>query len=276
MKKSLIFFAFVAITSLTLNVRADFVTSSTAGVGWQSWDSSVLGTSGKPYWNRSSFDGADYNIGHYMTKTGAFVVGNGPGVALPFWGKTFVSGSATDTGAADKNFWMTKDGIDHSILYLEKVAANKNIFGWFETDSAGSVLGAKHVLFDGNVVSPVSGPVNFAPTAYNGFYLEGPSGSFHSLSGFNSPDDNLQHFTIFKEDDFTFWIGVEDLKKSSSDKDYNDMIFKFTFSEGKTPPGGDQTGVVPEPTTMSLMLIGLAGIGAFAWTRRNRRDESAE
>jgi hypothetical protein len=64
-------------------------------------------------------------------------------------------------------------------LYLNSSAnlAELKEFGWFETNSAGNVIGTKHVLFHGSGVPPgtavpdaVGATVSFMPTQYFGYY----------------------------------------------------------------------------------------------------------
>lgn len=168
-----------------------------AGSGWQTWTlgdnntiPSDLNDNSAPYWDvtwetfSNTYGGtpADKNAGFCLTSTGDCQgLGSGasaPG-ALPFWGTPY--NSATDTGGARDNtvFFRSSGGRLRATLFLN-FSANPteiNEFGWFETNSTGTVIGNRHMLFQGSgeptgslTPDPVGKSVVFTPTRYFGYY----------------------------------------------------------------------------------------------------------
>lgn len=228
--------AVILITILTLfsvnNSFADSIIGTSNG-GWRSWTSADLNENLNPYWDGNSSDSSSpYTIGNYLTNTGGFAGGSGPGTALPYWGN--VNGGA-------ENITMQRTGGSNNVVMKAEVAgyANSNEFGYI--DSSGS-----HMLFSG-VANPSPATIAiFAPTSDYVFYLLSPDGLFKSDM---SNREEYQHFAIFQESAGTFWIGMEDLKSvCSADKDYNDMIVKISQVN------------VPEPASIVLLAFGLIGL----------------
>jgi hypothetical protein len=70
-----------------------------------------------------------------------------------------------------------------------------------------------------------------------------------------SANTGQQHFAVFgapPDAPYLYWIGMEDLRLGSSDRDYNDMIVRVSV-------------VTPEPA--SWLLVG-AGLVLATWVRR--------
>jgi hypothetical protein len=167
------------------------------GAGWQTWtvtpissDQPDLNDNGAPWWdlqwaaagsNYASTAGADKNPGFCMTATGDCVgIGSGalaPGT-LPFWSMQY--DSASDTGGVRDNkvFFRSSGARLRATLYLNATANPNEVndFGWFETNSTGTVSGTKHLLFSGTGVTkdqiptPTGTSVVFTPTRYFGYY----------------------------------------------------------------------------------------------------------
>ena len=166
------------------------------GAGWQSWtvtpissNQPDLNDNGAPWWDLQwaaagsygSSTLADKNPGFCMTATGDCVgigsQGLAPG-ALPFWGMPY--DSVNDMGGArDNKVYFRGSGASlRATLYLNATANPNEVndFGWFETNSTGSIVGVRHKLFSGTGVTkdqiptPTGTSVFFTPTRYFGFY----------------------------------------------------------------------------------------------------------
>ena len=244
-------FCFAVIFALILFSASAFADtiSGTAGNGWQSWVAGNANENGTPYWDGNSTDSTlPANVGNYLTNTEFFSGNTVPG-AIPFWGGAFNSGADTG-GAADANFSFTKTGTSNPAALKIEVAGNAGVneFGWYDVGSPSTL----HPIFIGSDTNGAS--ATFIPSTNYGFYLKSSPASgiltFLTQSGSSPSDSGNQHFAVF-QDGSAFWIGMEDLAFSVSDKDYNDMIVKVSSTS------------VPEPTTMLLLglgLIGLAGV----------------
>ena len=224
--------------------------SGTAGAAFQSLAGTNLNQNGKPYWDNTSIDGSNKNVGFFLVNAPTAPLADAPG-ALPYWGNAF--DSVTDSGgAADMNFTFQKTA-SFSIASLQlEVAQNANIneFGWYNTANP-SVL---NPIFLGPDSASASN--SFTPSAQYGFYLKGAGGIYYTQSALNpSGDTNHQHFAVFQESSATgaevYWIGIEDLSVSGlngaegTKGDYNDMLVRI--SAAVVP-------AVPEPSTVMLVL----------------------
>jgi hypothetical protein len=176
----------------------------TSGNGWQTWSiapSSTLGDLGDlnsnnaPYWdvpfltfNAGGYGGnpANKSVGWCLTSNGDCQgMGsalNAPG-AIPFWGGSYVG--ATDSGGAldPKVYFRTNFSGQtfQATLYLNTATNTREIneFGWFQTNSSGTLNGTKHIIFQGSgyppgtlTPDPVGKVVAFTPTQYFGFYYQ--------------------------------------------------------------------------------------------------------
>jgi hypothetical protein len=188
----------IAIAAVTICGSSNAQTLiGTPGAGWQTWtvtpissNQPDLNDSGAPWWDlqwaaAGSYGlnsmGADKNPGFCMTSTGDCVgIGSqalAPGT-LPFWSMPY--DSANDTGGErdDKVYFRSSGGRLRATLYLNATANPNEVndFGWFETNSTGTLSGTKHLLFSGTGVTkdqiptPTGTSVVFTPTRYFGYY----------------------------------------------------------------------------------------------------------
>jgi hypothetical protein len=216
--------------------------------GFQSWGVGNLNENGAPYWDSGSNDGAQKNIGYCMSGTGACGMSGAPGV-LPYYG--------AGGGAAVSGFTFTKNSSGSQAAMQIEIAghASTNIFGWYEVDT-----NVKHLIFTG---PDVAGAVAvFTPTLNYGFYLQTGSGTFYTNSVVGA-DSGKQHFALFQQSAVVgsevYWMGIEDLPFSSSDKDYNDMVIKLN-SVG-----------VPEPSSILGLGLGLGTVLLLLGTSLRRK-----
>jgi hypothetical protein len=93
MRRKLCFAVLVALVLFSVNAFADTVAGTSSG-GWRAWTITDVNQNRTPYWDGNSYDsGNSYNIGNYLTNTGGFSSGSGPGIAYNYWG--------TATGGSD-------------------------------------------------------------------------------------------------------------------------------------------------------------------------------
>ena len=190
------------------------------GAGWQSWSVTPISSTqpnlndnGAPWWdlqwagagsNYVNTSGADKNPGFCMTASGD-CVGMGsaalaPG-ALKFWGMPY--DSVGDTGGLrDNKVYFRSTGASLVATLFLNATANPdevNDFGWFETNSTGTIVGTRHTLFSGTGVTkdqiptPTGTAVTFTPTRYFGYFYSDvsepacPDGTDTYLNGLNTP-----------------------------------------------------------------------------------------
>jgi hypothetical protein len=227
------FLVFAAVALFLAPAAFGDIVSGTGG--FQSWAVGDLNQDGTPYWDHTSWDTGLKNIGYCISGTGACGMSGAPGY-IPYYG--------TAGGAAVSAFTFVKNSSGSQAAMQIEIAgnANFNIFGWYDV-----ATNTKTQLFSG---PQGAGAVSiFTPTANYGFYLQTGSGTFYTNSGVGA-DSGKQHFALFQQSAVVgsevYWMGIEDLPLSSSDKDYNDMVIKLN-SVG-----------VPEPS--SILGLGL-GIG---------------
>ena len=250
----------------------------------------VTGSGGipAPYWNtefgasRPNDEGhaAEKNVGFCMTSTGdcqgigSALIAPGP---LKFWASTaFVPGNGNlgIGGARDNKVYFRNSGFRTStgfrwnsykatlVLQNSSVPCGINAFGWFETNSTGTVIGNMHELFSGTGEpryacalrpSRVGTTVTFTPTQYFGYYYSDVSeptqvngvddhGCYaYTLFNFNEPNcqasnQGAHDLVVFSTNPgsshATYWVAGEDPTDcTTQDGDCNLTIVKVSTSE---------------------------------------------
>lgn len=241
------------------------------GADWQTWNLAKdasgnfidLNSNGAPYWDVPflAFSFGVYggtpaakSVGWCLTSTGdcqgvgSALFAPGP---LPFWGMYY--NAAADTGGAIDPKVYFGNGSQKTLqatLYLNTATNTREIneFGWFETNSTGTVNGTKHKLFQGTGFSqtltpdPVGKTVTFTPTRYFGFYFNDVSDPQTSSSGcnaytifaFNDSDctnasgqgDHVFAVFLQPETDPIYWVAGQDPSACTSDGDCNLTLVK--------------------------------------------------
>lgn len=272
----------VTVVAICGNLYAQTLIGS-SGAGWQTWNLATdvnsnfidLNSNGAPYWDVPfltfknggglSYGGnpANKSVGWCLTSTGDCQgVGSAlvaPG-AIPFWGMPY--NAATDTGGAlDPVMYFRSSSFQsyQATLYLNTATNTREIneFGWFETNSTGSVSGTKHVLFNGSgnppgtlTPDPIGKTVTFTPTQYFGFYYQDVSdpepadnnlGCYaYSIFAFNDedctaagsstygPGQGDHVFAIFQQSSSVYWIAGQDPSMCNLDGDCNLTVVKLS------------------------------------------------
>lgn len=187
-----------------------------SGAGFQNWTAADLNNNGAPYWDAvtRNYLGnvTSKNVGFCLTAAGDCVgilsAPHAPG-PIPFWGMTYNSAGDAQ-GAIDPTVFFHRKG-EHLKATLQLQLSSQpteiNEFGWFETNKTGTVLGARHKLFQGSGVPPGSltpdpagKTVTFKPTQYFGYYYRDVSENgcmVYTISNFTDPSCSDHNFVVF-------------------------------------------------------------------------------
>lgn len=225
-------------------------------------------TSGGPYWNNTSGDGAAYNIGWCMTGTGNCSIANPPG-AVSYYGNGTSAASNIGFAGAGTAQVATLQGLFTNQIGVPPPTGT-DTFGWYSVNN-GTIT--TNPLFSST--QAIGTTATFTPTTTYGFYLENvqtaglPAGQsadyfffmndsldYSSGAAAGAIDAGTQHFSVFSASN-AYYFGIEDTSLNAnpiSDLDYNDMIVKLQPS--------------PEPASIALMA---GGMGLLGWLIRRRR-----
>ncbi len=151
---------------------------------WYPESAATLGTSGTPFWNHSSFDGPNYNVGYCIYGGGSC---NG-GAALDS-GANFLA-SSTKGSVNDVTF---TPGSSTATVILG-IAADKNELGWFLTSDPTAI----------NWIGGVGGSDSFTPggtfglVGCNDWTGSSCAGTeFFSVTSDGNGGDSTSHFAFF-------------------------------------------------------------------------------
>jgi Domain of unknown function (DUF4114) len=243
----------LALTFLAAAVRADTFVGTSNGL-WQPLITVSLNEKTPPFWDNTSWDGSQQNVGYKLQSY----------QPLSYW---------SINGGVDPNVsFKNTNNNPESVMLLIEIAGNKDINQLYVYDIAHPTT-QQIPVFKGtdSTGSPVSVTVNI-PTSWSGygFLLKGAGNtnfySTSSVAGATS-DGNFAFFAptgTFTSDGSgqysgnVWYVAVEDLSLGSSDKDYNDMVFKITNVSAPVPPSA------------LLLVTGLLGLGAVGWRRTEK------
>lgn len=243
------------------------------------------------YWNNSSGDGAQANIGWCIVGSAQCgsqsVAGYNPPGYMPYY--------SDGSMGAPGNMYFTSSGNPEEVTMQLGLTTQKggdvgvDFFGYYLTDSTGSAIINPTAFFTVNNPNGTTFTMPAMPAGQNyGFFIENVQGfgtafqteyiyymnSAMDLGTGTMPADNTQHFAIFSSGG-TYYLGAKDADACEggfqpgsspcvpySDFDFNDMVVELnTTTQAPTSEmllaGTTDLEPIPEPGSASLFLAGL-------------------
>lgn len=275
-------------------VMADDTVSVATGGTWYSFpalgpqNSGPDGGGSGPFWDNTSSDGTNCNIGFVLTGTATGCANMVPQVGMAPGPLDYLGGS-TQSQTAPSFYFTPTTGTSTAGTYFVSIAGyttssstTGESFGYATYNPGTQAIGALNPLFTvSNGVVTVN-QTSFTTNSDFVFYLNlnpcYPSGNCQpnplTTSG------NSSQFALFTEVPSSpsgpptalsnFWLGMDDVINNGpgghSDLDYQDVVAHITTSTSSS--GGNGGGsTTPEPGFYGLLGLGLSGLG-FAARRR--------
>lgn len=251
------FVAFLGISlAFTVAARADVV----VGTGdWSSWTAANLNQAGGAgFWDNSSLDGGQCNIGYWLLGTQGACQNVAPGSSPGPGALSFYRGANANTAT---NFELNSPGGAQLTLQIEVAGWHpQNQFGYYDSVvAAGSAAG---MLYDGSDNPGNAAAKIITPTGQFGFWLKNANGAILKSGVDGLVDGANSTFALFSEipagpsgstpDLSRYWIAAEDML--GGDRDFQDFVVRVQ--------------AVPEPM---LGLLLCAGAGALLVVKRRNR-----
>ncbi|MBI5094042.1 MAG: DUF4114 domain-containing protein [Candidatus Hydrogenedentes bacterium] len=167
------------------------------------------------------------------------------GIYNSLYGTAYSDSNAIPQVSPDEVFALLASAA--SVEATARYAALGQQFGYYQPTSGGPITYTQ--LFDvqdPNSGYPLSGfTTTISPTGNFGFYDLAGGVYWHSQAALN-PNGEDHLVTLATADPNVFLLAWEDLPLALADGDFNDLVVEVTLQ------------VIPEPTTMALLGMGLA------------------
>ncbi|HZT80582.1 MAG TPA: PEP-CTERM sorting domain-containing protein [Gemmataceae bacterium] len=251
--------------------RADVIAGGGSGGGYQPF--AMPNQGGAAYWDQHSLDGNGFNVGYFLSSTGAFTP-QASAHAMPALNLQWFGNSGSGPGTASPSITFAATGPVTTQLLLT-VAANAGInqLGWYNVNSPNDL----HPLYTGATADPNDPKTQtFDPNGEFGLYLKGAQGTYFSQTSLNPAGDTInggphQHFAVFQDaDSGRVFVGVEDLFGNIPVEftgDFNDIVISLYAPRPPTPLQAPET---PEPPSVLLFAAAGLGLAGWVWRRRSR------